>query len=92
MLVTIVAVLCNAQLCLEKVVTNSEQSGITMAACSTTAQIGIADWRAADVDVRHRNLYLSSQMSSMRQPLYMLLTMIVRFLTLGAAQLAPRLK
>jgi hypothetical protein len=46
MLVTLVAVLCNAQLCLEKVVTNSEQSGITMAACSTTAQIGIADWLA----------------------------------------------
>jgi len=31
---------------LEKVVTNSEQSGITMAACSTTAQVGIADWLA----------------------------------------------
>jgi hypothetical protein len=46
MLVTLVAVLCNAQLCLEKVVTNSEQSGITMAACASTAQIGIADWLA----------------------------------------------
>ncbi len=44
MLVTLVAVLCNAQLCLEKVVTNSEQSGITMSACASTAQIGIADW------------------------------------------------
>jgi hypothetical protein len=43
MLVTLVAVLCNGQLCLEKVVTNSEQSGITMAACASTAQIGIAD-------------------------------------------------
>ena len=46
MLVTLVAVLCNAQLCLEKVVTNSEQSGITMTACASTAQIGIADWLA----------------------------------------------
>ena len=46
MLVTLVAVLCNGQLCLEKVVTNSEQSGITMAACSVNAQFGIADWLA----------------------------------------------
>ncbi|MGY4350176.1 hypothetical protein ACVWXM_006669 [Bradyrhizobium sp. GM7.3] len=30
--------------CLEKVVTNSEQSGITMSACETNAQTGIADW------------------------------------------------
>jgi hypothetical protein len=28
------------------VVTNSEQSGITMTACQTNAQIGIADWLA----------------------------------------------
>jgi hypothetical protein len=46
MLVTLVAILCNGQLCLEKVVTNSEQSGITMAACQTSAQAGIADWLA----------------------------------------------
>ena len=46
MLVTLVAVLCNGQLCLEKVVTNSEQSGITMTACMVNAQIGIADWLA----------------------------------------------
>ena len=46
MLVTLVAILCNGQLCLEKVVTNSEQSGITMAACAVHAQIGIADWLA----------------------------------------------
>jgi hypothetical protein len=46
MLVTLVAILCNGQLCLEKVVTNSEQSGITMAACQTGAQAGIADWLA----------------------------------------------
>lgn len=44
MLVTLVAILCNGPLCLEKVVTNSDQSGITMAACSVNAQIGIADW------------------------------------------------
>ncbi|MGY3495314.1 hypothetical protein ACVW1B_004733 [Bradyrhizobium sp. USDA 4502] len=32
MLVTLVAILCNAQLCMEKVVTTSDQSGITMGA------------------------------------------------------------
>jgi hypothetical protein len=46
MLVTLVAVLCNGQLCLEKVVTNSEQSGITMTACAVQGQIGIAEWLA----------------------------------------------
>lgn len=46
MLVTLVAVLCNSQLCLEKVVTTSEQSGISMSACSVHAQIGIAEWLA----------------------------------------------
>lgn len=42
MLVTLVAILCNGPLCLEKVVTNSEQSGITMTACQVNAQMGIA--------------------------------------------------
>jgi hypothetical protein len=46
MLVTLVAVLCNSQLCLEKVVTTSDQSGITFSACAVNAQIGIADWLA----------------------------------------------
>jgi hypothetical protein len=46
MLVTLVAILCNSQLCLEKVVTTSEQSGITMMACQVNGQIGIADWLA----------------------------------------------
>jgi len=36
--------LCNGQLCMEKVVTNSEMSGITMTSCAVSAQIGIADW------------------------------------------------
>lgn len=44
MLVTLIAILCHGQLCLEKVVTNNEQSGITMAACQVNGQIGIADW------------------------------------------------
>jgi len=44
MLVTLVAILCNGQLCLEKVVTTSEQSGITMMDCSVHGQIGIAEW------------------------------------------------
>jgi hypothetical protein len=46
MLVTLVAILCNGPLCLEKVVTNSEQSGITMTACQVNAQSGIAEWLA----------------------------------------------
>ena len=46
MLVTLVAVLCNGPLCLEKIVTTSEQSGITMTACQVNAQIGIAEWLA----------------------------------------------
>jgi len=46
MLITLVAILCNGQLCLDKVVTTSEQSGITTAACQTNAQIGIAAWLA----------------------------------------------
>ncbi|MEH2487609.1 hypothetical protein [Bradyrhizobium sp. AZCC 2230] len=44
MLITLVAILCNGPLCLEKVVTNSDQSGISMSACETNAQTGIADW------------------------------------------------
>jgi hypothetical protein len=46
MLLTLVAILYNGQLCLEKVVTTSEQSGITMSACQVSAQIGIAEWLA----------------------------------------------
>jgi hypothetical protein len=46
MLVTLVAILCNSQLCLEKIVTTSDLSGITMTACAVNAQIGIADWMA----------------------------------------------
>jgi hypothetical protein len=49
MLITLVAILCNGTLCLEKVVTNSEQSGITMSACETNAQTGIADWLSEPV-------------------------------------------
>jgi hypothetical protein len=46
MLITLIATLCNSQLCLEKVVTTSELSGITMTACQVSAQIGIAEWLA----------------------------------------------
>ena len=44
MLITLVALLCNGQLCMEKIVTTSELSGITMTSCAINAQIGIADW------------------------------------------------
>jgi hypothetical protein len=44
MLITLVALLCNGQLCMEKIVTTSELSGITMTSCAVNAQIGIADW------------------------------------------------
>ncbi len=46
MLVTLVAVLCNGQLCLEKVVTTSAQSDITMMSCQIQGQMGIAQWLA----------------------------------------------
>jgi hypothetical protein len=46
MIVTLVAVLCQGDLCLEKIVTTSEQSGITMMACQVNGQIGVADWLA----------------------------------------------
>jgi hypothetical protein len=44
MLVTLVALLCNGQICLEKVVTNSDQSSISMMDCQIRGQIGIAEW------------------------------------------------
>jgi hypothetical protein len=44
MLVTLVALLCNGQVCLEKVVTDSEQSSISMMDCQVHAQAGIAEW------------------------------------------------
>mgnify|MGYP007112088601 FL=1 len=44
MLVTLVAVLCNSQPCIDKIVTTSDQSGITMTACQVNGQIGIAEW------------------------------------------------
>jgi hypothetical protein len=44
MLVTLVAVLCNSQICLEKIVTNSDQSSISMMDCAVHAQAGIAEW------------------------------------------------
>jgi hypothetical protein len=44
MLVTLVALLCNGQICLEKVVTNSDQSNISMMDCQVHAQVGIAEW------------------------------------------------
>lgn len=44
MLVTLVALLCNGQLCLEKIVTTSDQSNITMMDCQVHAQAGIAEW------------------------------------------------
>jgi hypothetical protein len=46
MLITLVAIVCNGQLCLEKIVTTSDQSGITMDTCQANGQIGIADWLA----------------------------------------------
>lgn len=44
MLVTLIALLCNGPLCLEKVVTDSNQSGITMLDCQLHAQQGIIEW------------------------------------------------
>jgi hypothetical protein len=46
MLVTLVALLCNSQLCLERVITTSDLSGITMIEYQLHAQMGIAQWQA----------------------------------------------
>lgn len=46
MLVTLVAMLCNGPLCLEKIVTDSNRSNITMMDCQMHAQQGIAQWMA----------------------------------------------
>jgi hypothetical protein len=47
MLVTLVAILCNLQLCEEKVVTTSEQSGINMISCQMQGQTGVSQWMAS---------------------------------------------
>jgi hypothetical protein len=44
MLITLVAIICNGPLCVERAVTNSDLSGITMMACQMHGQIGIAQW------------------------------------------------
>jgi hypothetical protein len=44
MLVTLVAILCNGQMCLEKVVTTSDESGINLMSCQVQGQIGISHW------------------------------------------------
>jgi len=44
MLITLVALLCNGQICLEKIVTTSDLSNITMMECQVHAQAGIAEW------------------------------------------------
>jgi hypothetical protein len=41
MLVTLVALLCNSRFCLERVITTSDLSGITMIECQLHAQMGI---------------------------------------------------
>lgn len=46
MLVTLLAVLCNGAICQEKVVTDSDRSGITMGACTSNAQADLAEWLA----------------------------------------------
>jgi hypothetical protein len=72
MLVTLVAVLCNSQLCLEKVVITSEQSSITMTACRGTAQIRIAErlangpYREAAEKLQVRHGQIHSQRRSMK--------------------------
>ena len=43
MLVTLVALMCNGPVCLDKVVTNSDQSGISFMECQIHGQMVIAD-------------------------------------------------
>lgn len=56
MFVTLVAVLCNTlagpPLCLEEIVTDTSQSGITFQACQLQGQIGIAKWMSESQSYR----------------------------------------
>ncbi len=55
MLVTLVALLCSGQVCLEKVITNSEQSSMSMMDCSVHAPDGdrrmASEWSLPDLRV-----------------------------------------
>ena len=53
MLVTLVALLCNSRLCLERVITTSDLSGITMIECQLHAQMGM--WQAESPYIPKRN-------------------------------------
>jgi hypothetical protein len=44
MLVTLVAMLCNGEMCVEKVVTTSTESAINFFSCQLQGQIGISQW------------------------------------------------
>ena len=48
MIVTLVALVCSLQgECLERVVTDSDESGITMASCLSAGQMWLAQWKAS---------------------------------------------
>ena len=44
MLVTLVAILCNEQMCLEKIVATSEVSNINFTSCQMQGKLGISQW------------------------------------------------
>jgi hypothetical protein len=44
MLVTLVAILCNQQLCIERIVTTADTTNMTAITCSLHAQQAIAMW------------------------------------------------
>lgn len=52
MLITLVALLCNGALCVEKKIIDSDQSDITLISCQMQGQVGIAQWMANNPSYR----------------------------------------
>jgi hypothetical protein len=52
MLITLVAIICNGVLCVEKPITNSDQSGMDLMTCQVQGQMGIAQWLNANPQYR----------------------------------------
>lgn len=56
MIVTLVALLCSGLICVEKVITTSNLSDITMMSCQQRGQFGIALWMSQNIAYRNHQL------------------------------------
>lgn len=57
MIITLVALLCSGPICVEKVITTSNLSDITMMSCQQRGQMGIALWMSQNVTYRDYQLH-----------------------------------